>query len=1010
MASMEGFEKALQFRSARSQAAVLVVASRLWRLVTVKSPSVASEPGITPLVLCRQQSGQSVLERFHELVRKVAAAVVPCNRRAMIDLFALMAPALEQGIATARTATCSAMLSEISASIGHSQPYDNAIDLVSEKVSAIKLLHSLAHHAINVLRACLQQDRALLERILSALHASTRNDVEQVHSAALLCASRIPLFGRHADVVSVFPDLLASWSDATKGASKLVAWASLRHFAANCVSQNVDPMALSKTDPPKHAQQVLDSIFCCIRASLLPKYKNYAPAALSCVSELLVCVAGFCQTQPPHVKLKDDLQATRVLLEQFLETHRRRVFAGMSTAVECLRVTLQLQLQVSVATNSGSERSGKVLMPPQHVFDCASFNDAGLSVAVLRLAAFVAREIADTTDVVDGVLVRIANCEFAPAAKLMAALKEILVSVGQRRGDGQCQALLVAASHLSQLLLDRCGAEAGPCSGKETKSLLTAVTLSPAQRLKAELLGTVVAAAADEKLASGVFACVSDETAPPLQRAAFACALGAIGRDRPKLISPAWQTCLLRSLQRGDAPQLVADTFSIALGRLLSRDIAACISLLDSAGPHAQATGEPSAWQISVLAETVESANWQDVEAHAAFFASKLVGLVNIHDDSILRKITQSLGRMVFMSPSGMAKHLQVSTSPPRTATSDGGLAAVSAAQASHAIVVMGALRYSLSARSTVAGGFNHGAGSGPITDAPCASGGGGEHGGAGLSAGHENRESIHRLCGAQIVNALTCTCPEEPLMTLKLYSFAVEALGVALDIDVTRFATVLLPLLRPSSSAAGALLTQHESFDLWPCLLRMVLPDHRWQSTVVIGKMKKKKDLGEPLRVAIWSFLSALVAQFPQLLTTAKLVPYAAWGLKDSQMDVRVAAGDFLLTVARVNPFVLDSEATMAITLAETTERKTSQVTETLLGRLVKMINRNRTDERGDSLERKACQRIAAVAFALAQRTALRSNSDFADAVSYIQAGVKASKGGGNPALLKMFWDQLQE
>jgi hypothetical protein len=193
-----------------------------------------------------------------------------------------------------------------------------------------------------------------------------------------------------------------------------------------------------------------------------------------------------------------------------------------------------------------------------------------------------------------------------------------------------------------------------------------------------------------------------------------------------------------------------------------------------------------------------------------------------------------------------------------------------------------------------------------------------------------------------------------------------------------------------------------------------MILPEHTWQSTVVIGKMKKKKDLGEPLRIGAWNLLTALVEHFPhQLLLLAgahaRLVPLAAWGLKDDQMDVRVAAADFVLAVLRLNPFVVDAEAAMEITLTEKTERKASRVSDSLLGRLVKLIMRNRTEERGDVHERKACERVASLTFALAQRTALRGHAEFASAVEYIKAGVAPASGGGNPALLKMYWGQLQ-
>ncbi len=205
----------------------------------------------------------------------------------------------------------------------------------------------------------------------------------------------------------------------------------------------------------------------------------------------------------------------------------------------------------------------------------------------------------------------------------------------------------------------------------------------------------------------------------------------------------------------------------------------------------------------------------------------------------------------------------------------------------------------------------------------------------------------------------------------------------------------------------------------MWPALLRMIMPEHTSQSTVVIGQMKKKKDLGEPLRIGAWNLLAALVERFPHYLLllqpaggahAVRLVPLAAWGLKDDQMDVRAAAADFVLAVLRLNPFVVDAEAATEITLTEKTERKASRVSDSLLGRLVKLIMRNRTEERGDAHERRACERVASLAFALAQRAALRGHTEFASAVEYIKAGVAGASGSGHPALLKMYWDQLQD
>ena len=136
---------------------------------------------------------------------------------------------------------------------------------------------------------------------------------------------------------------------------------------------------------------------------------------------------------------------------------------------------------------------------------------------------------------------------------------------------------------------------------------------------------------------------------------------------------------------------------------------------------------------------------------------------------------------------------------------------------------------------------------------------------------------------------------------------------------------------------------------------------------------------------------------------------PYAAWGLKDDQMSVRVAAADFVVLLLRLNPFVVDAEAAATVEMVERGERRTSTVRDGLVSRLVKLIKRNRTEVQGDAQEKAACERVARIAYLLAQRSALRDHAEFQAAVKYIVAGVKATRGKGNPALLKLYWDRMQ-
>lgn len=67
------------------------------------------------------------------------------------------------------------------------------------------------------------------------------------------------------------------------------------------------------------------------------------------------------------------------------------------------------------------------------------------------------------------------------------------------------------------------------------------------------------------------------------------------------------------------------------------------------------------------------------------------------------------------------------------------------------------------------------------------------------------------------------------------------------------------------------------------------------------------------------------------------------AWGLKDDQMEVRIAAAQFVLTIVRLNSAVFDLDSTKTVVMTEVTERKSTSVKDSLVGRVIKLIKRNR-------------------------------------------------------------------
>lgn len=140
--------------------------------------------------------------------------------------------------------------------------------------------------------------------------------------------------------------------------------------------------------------------------------------------------------------------------------------------------------------------------------------------------------------------------------------------------------------------------------------------------------------------------------------------------------------------------------------------------------------------------------------------------------------------------------------------------------------------------------------------------------------------------------------------------------------------------------------------------------------------------------------------------------MPYAAWGLKDELMDVRVAAADFVLTALNVHTFAAIKQLSTSVTMQEKSKRKgsikISVVKDSILDRLVKLIMRNRTDLHCDEHEKRACQKIATLVFRLAPLSALKSHVDFQNAIDYIKTLQKSGENDGKSPLLKVFWEKL--
>ena len=999
LSDMDQVGDALRYRSARVQSAALSVIFSLWRLVS-RAPSISSAThaptSISRPNLQRQTSGRPLLNHFAPIVEVVARTILPENRRTMLSLYALMSPVFAARGNSApdqhHAASCLIVLQQIERSISYRRPYDNSIDLGSEKATAIRLLSSLVRIAPALTTEVLKSASSLENSIISSLLLAARGDVDQVHEAAVACISLFPIFLDHTAVAA---SVHALASPPGKNAALQSKLQGLGQCFQLCCAHECAPFRSADEST------TIDLVFDFVAAHAISKQRHLSSTALACTRDLLTACLKFNSdlSDDARSKILRRLAGIHTMLLEFVREvgGNSAAAAATSLALDGLRVAHRL---LTSGSDLGSAAPADLQLPDVATMRvCVQVGDPAVTIAVLQLleralSCAPGHAISEAEEIFGDIVAS----ELAVTNNLTTLLKRAIACIGELQPGGT-EFLCSVADFLLQRSPDErssglasrpAQSGAAPLSDHMPTPTSAPTSLGAVHVLHAHVLGTLLATAEAKSRIDGVFSRFCDVGTGVVARASAACCLGIVGRDAPALVEQTVKSYLVnflvaeRSVEGSTAwpvsHPIVVDNVAVAVGRIFSNNIDALKQLLDGYSSSATSLSlERDAALITVFTELLASAKSAEVQTHATYLSDRLQALVNVKKDGNLRKVAQALGRMVTVIPESMRALLCVS----EDAVAElplGQIRELSPESCGAAVVRMGSYRYAVAmARDRFT----------ELSDDASRK----DHG-------------IFAECCHQAFASLLCTCPGQPLLNLKLYSFAVEALTVALSASVAQFAATVLPCLREPISVQSS--EDNVSFKLWPVLRQLVVPNYTWKSTVVIGKMKKKKDLGAPLRIAVWNFLAALFSQFPHLLTTAHIVPYTAWGLKDDQMEVRVAAGDFLLKVMDLNPTVVDHELLSVVSMEEKSERKTSVVKDSLLQRLVKSINRNRAKPSSNDLEKQVCRRFAAVTFKLSQRAALRGNEEFATAVEYIKAGRKPSKGNGDPALLKAYWERM--